>query len=261
MCRAEVPELLRAPGRRARVRQPRVLRAPPRDAVLPGRRADPGRLRPRSSRRPCVQLLEALHLVCIRAVTVRPGGLQDGREALDARVREEDRELLPSWPLADVRVAVAVRPELGGRVVDVEAAEAVEPDPLVELRRASSRGRPVGDVDARDPEVAGVEAEPQRADGGRAASTRSRELVDRAADRPARAGGVLDQEPGWVSAAPSASVEARGRPARGRPRTRRRGVSRRGGRRRRPRSRRRRRPCPGARARDFSWTSCSGLRG
>jgi hypothetical protein len=46
---------------------------------------------------------------------------------------EEDAELLAHQPVADVVVPVAVRPERRLRVVHVQAAQAVEPDALVEL--------------------------------------------------------------------------------------------------------------------------------
>ena len=74
-------------------------------------------------------------------------------------------------------------------------------------------------------------------------STRMRELVDRAADRAARAGRVLDQEPGRLRAALERPLAAPARRVRGPPRDPRRGGSRRGRRRRRPRSRSRRPPC------------------
>ena len=93
----------------------------------------------------------------------------------------------PIWPLPDVRVPVAVRPQLGGRVVDVEATEPVEADPLVDLAEGRVVGLRIGDVDARDPEMAGVEAEPQARVAVEPVDER-RELVDRAADRAAGAG-------------------------------------------------------------------------
>ena len=134
-----------------------------------------------------MQVLEALDLGCVRTVTVRPGGLQDGGEALDAGVREEGAEAFAHLATADVRVPVAVRPQLGGRVVDVEATEPVEADPLVDLAEGRVVGLRIGDVDARDPEMTGVEAEPQARMADEPVD-QCRELVDRAADRPAGAG-------------------------------------------------------------------------
>ena len=82
---------------------------------------------------------------------------------------------------------VAVRAQLGGGVVHVEAAEAVQADPLVDLDERRVVGRRVGDVDARDPEVAGVEAEPEPRMAVEPVDERG-ELVDRAADRAAGSG-------------------------------------------------------------------------
>jgi hypothetical protein len=48
-------------------------------------------------------------------------------------MREKDAELLAHQAVADVVVPVAVRAQGRLRVVDVQAAEPVEADPLVEL--------------------------------------------------------------------------------------------------------------------------------
>src|SRR5207247_439024 len=74
-----------------------------------------------------------------------------------------------------------------------------EPDGLLDLVDAGVERLRVGDVDARDPQVAGVEAD---AEAWMAAEPLDEgcELSDRPPDRPARAGGVLDQEPARVRA-------------------------------------------------------------
>ena len=109
-------------------------------------------------------------------------------------MREEGAEALAHLALADVGVTVAVRAELDVRVVHVEAAEAVEPDALVDLAEGRVDGVRVGHVDARDPEVARVEAEPELRVAVKAVEERG-ELVDRTADRAAGPGRVLEQEP------------------------------------------------------------------
>ena len=73
-----------------------------------------------------MQLAEALDLGGIRPVPVRSGNLEDGREPLELRVREEEAEVLAHFALADVGVAVPVRTEPGGGVVHVQSAQAVE---------------------------------------------------------------------------------------------------------------------------------------
>src|SRR5437764_358597 len=78
-----------------------------------------------TSRPAGVQLFQLPHLVGVGAMAVRARHLEQRREALEPRVREEDAELLADQALADVRVPVAVRPERRGRVVHVEDAEPV----------------------------------------------------------------------------------------------------------------------------------------
>jgi hypothetical protein len=108
-----------------------------------------------------VQVLEALDLGCVRAVTVRPGGLQDGGEALDAGVREEGAEAFAHLAAADVRVPVAVRPKWRGRVIHVQGTQPVEPDLAVDLVEQRIERRHVGHVVARRVEVARIEADPE----------------------------------------------------------------------------------------------------
>jgi len=67
-----------------------------------------------------VELLELAHLVRVGPVAVFPRHLQDRRQILQARVGEEDAELLAQHAFGDVRVAIPVRAELGRSVVDVQ---------------------------------------------------------------------------------------------------------------------------------------------
>jgi len=109
-------------------------------------------------------------------------------------MREEGVEPLAHQPGTDRLVAVAVGAELGLRVVDVEAAEPVEPDLAVEVGDGGVEHRVVGDVDARHVPVAGVEADPEAwvvVERG----VNGAELVGRAPDRAARPGRVLHQQP------------------------------------------------------------------
>jgi hypothetical protein len=95
-----------------------------------------------------VQVLQAPDLLGVRAVPVRAGRLQDGRKPLDGRVREERAEALAQLALEDARMPVPVRPERGGGVVHVEAAQPVEPDPLVDVRERRGVDVRIGDVHA-----------------------------------------------------------------------------------------------------------------
>jgi hypothetical protein len=67
-----------------------------------------------------VELPELAHLVRVRPMAVLPRHLQDRRQVLQPRVREEDAEPLGQHAFADVRVAIPVRAELGCSVVDVQ---------------------------------------------------------------------------------------------------------------------------------------------
>ena len=125
-------------------------------------------------------------------------------------MREEGAEALAELALEHVRVPVAVRAERRRRVVDVQRAQPVEPDPVVDLGERRRHGVRIADVDSRDVEVAGVEADAEPRVAVERVDER-RELVDRAADRAAGAGRVLEQEPRLLGAA----VEhLRGAPAR-----------------------------------------------
>ncbi len=76
----------------------------------------------------------------------------------------------------------------------MQAAQAVEPDPVVDVRHGGSENGLVGDVDAGDVPVARVEAEAEAGMVVERVVDRG-ELVRRAADRAAGAGRVLHQQP------------------------------------------------------------------
>src|SRR5205085_2526569 len=94
-----------------------------------------------------VQPAHLLELVRVRAVVVRAWDLEERRQALELRMREEDAELAAEHALADVRVAVAVRAERIARVVDVQRTQAVEADPIVELLEQLVDDHALRDVD------------------------------------------------------------------------------------------------------------------
>ena len=119
---------------------------------------------------------------------------------------EEDAELVAHQALADVVVTVAVRAQGRLRVVHVQCLEAVEPDLFVHFLYDAVQLVSVGDVVARGVQVARVEADADARVAVEAVDERG-ELVDRAADRVARAGRVLDQQPGVVRAALEALLQ------------------------------------------------------
>ncbi|MGH3113607.1 MAG: hypothetical protein ACRDOP_09080, partial [Gaiellaceae bacterium] len=77
-------------------------------------------------------------------MVVGPRGLEDGGQPLEALVREKRSEALAHLAGADVGVAVAVRAERCRRVVDVQAAQAVEPDAAVDVGDGLLHDRRVG---------------------------------------------------------------------------------------------------------------------
>ncbi len=93
------------------------------------------------------------------AVTVGSGRLEHGREPLEPRVGEEDSEPFAHQSFADVVVPVAVRAERRLRVVDVEGAQTVEPDPVVDLGEQAIECVRIGDVVSGRVQVARVEAD------------------------------------------------------------------------------------------------------
>src|ERR687897_2654055 len=85
-----------------------------------------------------VELTELADLVGVRPLAVLPGHLEHDREMLQLAMCEEGAEPIADQALPDVLVPVAVRSERRLRVVCVKRAEAVEPDPFVELRENGS---------------------------------------------------------------------------------------------------------------------------
>jgi len=154
-----------------------------------------------------VEVAELLNLVRVRSVAVGARDLEDRRQPLELRMGEADAPPVVDLPLAAVCVPVAVRAERRSGVVHVQRPQPVESDALFELVHASVERRAIRDVDARDPEVARVEADaetrvavqPLHEDG---------QLVHRATDRPTGARRVLDQEPGRVRAALERAFES-----------------------------------------------------
>src|SRR5829696_750862 len=127
-------------------------------------------------------------------------GLHHGGEALHGLGGQEGAHPLAELALEHVRVPVAVRPERRGRVVDMQRSEAVEPDPLLHLLEDAAEGLRLPDLDPRHVEMARVEADPQPRMALEGVEDDG-ELVDRAADRAAGAGRVLEQEPRRLGAA------------------------------------------------------------
>ncbi len=101
----------------------------------------------------------------------------------------------PMSPVPTQLVPVAVRAERRLRVVHVEDAEAVEADLRVERHRRRRRARRGSDTSTPDAHQ-WHESRQRPSRGWRSSRRRERrELGDRAADRPARAGGVLHAQP------------------------------------------------------------------
>lgn len=76
------------------------------------------------------------------------GHLEQSRQALYMGMREKRSEALPHEPFADVRMAIAVRPERRLRIVYVDRAEAIQADAVVDLRKHLIDPGRVGHVDA-----------------------------------------------------------------------------------------------------------------
>jgi hypothetical protein len=127
-------------------------------------------------------------------------GFHDRGEVLEAGVAEEDGELVADESLAKVRVAVTVGAQRGLGVVHVKGSQAIESDQAVELvEQRIERGR-VGHVVPGCPEMAGIEADAEASMAPQPVDERC-QLLERATDRPAGTGGVLDQEPRLVGTA------------------------------------------------------------
>jgi hypothetical protein len=155
-----------------------------------------------------MEVAELLDLVRVRPVAVGARDLQNRGQPLQLGVAEEDAHALGDLSLAQVRVAVAVGAQRCSGVVHMQRSQAVEADALLDLVQASVQRRAIRDIGARDPEVARVEADAKPRVPVEAVYE-DRQLVDRAADRPAGSGGVLDQEPGRLGAALERALERR----------------------------------------------------
>ena len=155
-----------------------------------------------------MEVAELLDLVRVRSVAVRARDLEDRRQPLQLRVAEENAHACGDLALAEVRVAVAVRAERRRGVVHVQRPQPVEADPLLDLVDAGVQRRAVRHVDARDPQVAGVEADAEPRVPVEVVHE-DRQFVDRAADGPAGSGRVLDQEPGRLRTALERALESR----------------------------------------------------
>src|SRR5919201_2562705 len=141
-----------------------------------------------------VETPERLDRRSVGPLAARTVGLRDRGEVLQARVSEHGSHATADQALAGIGVAVAAGTERERGVVDVQAHQPVEPDPLVQLVDELVDAAGVADIDAARPQVAGVEA-----DGHPLGPA---ELVEDAGDvlqchahGVARAGSVLDDEP------------------------------------------------------------------
>jgi hypothetical protein len=74
--------------------------------------------------------------------------LEQGWQTLQAGVREKHAQPFAHEPVADVRVAVAIRSERSLCVVHMNCTEAVEADAIVDLRKRLVDSSRVGHVDA-----------------------------------------------------------------------------------------------------------------
>src|SRR5919108_4280781 len=133
-----------------------------------------------------------VHVVAIDRLPLGSRTLEHAREPLEARLRQKGcAARAADLAVAEVLVAVDVGAERRLRVVDVQRPEAVEPDDAVELVEHPRERLGTADVVARREQVAGVEA-----DGGPLAAAgqldQPRQLLERAPERAARAGGVLE---------------------------------------------------------------------
>src|SRR3712207_8956080 len=98
--------------------------------------------------------------------------------------------------LAERGMTVAVGAQRRRGVVDVQRAQAVEPDDAVEVREDGVEALGRADVEPRGEQVAGVQAH-REALVGSGELDHPRELLERAAQRPTRARGVLEVQ--WAA--------------------------------------------------------------
>ena len=188
-------ELLRASDRRARLRQPRVLRAPPRDAVLPGRRAErPGRVAPVAR----AEEVEALNLGRVRAVTVCFGVSRiAGSPCTRGSARKTPRPS-PMNPSRTFACRSRLEPKLGGVAVDVQASKPLEAHLLVDLVEAAAKA--AGSVTSTPETQRWHESRQRPRRGWRSAGRRGRRARPVSGRRCRRHRPVLEQEPGRARA-------------------------------------------------------------
>ncbi len=144
-----------------------------------------------------MELPQLPQLVRVRAVAVGARSLENCREILDPRIGEKRRDAIPEEALPEVRMAIPIRAERRRCVVHVERTQSLDSDPRLDLVEKAGDGRRVGHVDTGNPEVTAVEAESETRVAVEPVTDRD-ELVDRPADRSARARGVLEKKPGRV---------------------------------------------------------------
>ena len=153
-----------------------------------GARDQERRARPRS------HTARALARSSARGPSPTPGTSRMAASALEGGMTQKSGQpLLSDGSLADVLVAVPVGPELHLRVVEVQAAQPFEPDRTVhQLHQGVSvlGGR---ERDPRCPQVLGIETDSQPIVAVRRLDDLG-QLLEGAANRVARSGGVLEQD-------------------------------------------------------------------
>src|SRR5919197_4588304 len=108
------------------------------------------------------QALRCLHLLAIRAVPVRAWRLDERRQVVEPRLRQEHPKTLPTeLTLAKVRVVVPVGAERDLRVVHVHADEALGSDLGVVLLHDDGQRLARRDVEAGREQMAAVQAGPK----------------------------------------------------------------------------------------------------
>ena len=108
-------------------------------------------------------------------------------------MRECHRKAFAQLALAKVGMAIAIRAERRRRIVDVQAAQPFDPYPCIDLSNQRIELRGVGDVDAGDVGMTGVNAETQPWVVNGIDDARQFDWV--APDRAAGACRILEQEP------------------------------------------------------------------
>src|SRR5436190_10815743 len=140
------------------------------------------------------EALRRAHLLAIRAVPVRPRGLDARRQVLEARVRQEyPQALAAELALAQVRVVVALGAEGDLRVVHVHADEALGAHLRVVLLHHQGERLGRRDVETGREQVAAVDAGPEPLAAARGVDQLS-ELVEVLAQRPVGPRSVLEQD-------------------------------------------------------------------